>query len=137
MVPTDDEFAIRTIYQEAEGESMAGKVAVAYVILNRTRTRYSSDGTVIETVLRDRQFSGWNNLTKSRSRSVKTGLENKNMRDSLEAWYLAKAGAVADPTKGAVLYFNPAIVRTPYWATPSKARLTARIGAHNFYVPRA
>lgn len=53
--------------------------------------------------------------------------------DCASAWRTAQDGS--DTTHGAVLYFNPAIVGTPKWATV--AEHTATIGAHQFYKPKA
>lgn len=58
LVP-DDSWAILTIYGEAAGEPMEGKLAVAHVIRNRMRFKYQSDGTVVGTVLKPFQFSMW------------------------------------------------------------------------------
>ena len=52
-------LAALTIYLEAQGESFAGKMAVAAVIRNRMNHKYHSDGTVSGTVLRAKQFEPW------------------------------------------------------------------------------
>lgn len=130
---SDDEWAIMTIAQEAAGESYDGKVAVAEVIRNRTAQRYASDGTVAGTVLRTMQFSGWNAGDPGRIRNAKIDDTDPVIVDCARAWRAAKAGS--NTVRGAVLYYNPSIIRTPKWARPEHATQVAEIGGHVFFVP--
>jgi cell wall hydrolase len=125
----DDAIAIVTVFQEAEGEPLEGKVAVAEVIRNRMKRRYSSDGTVTGTCLRPSQFSGWNTNSKNRIRALLIDSENPVVQDCVIAWEQSKTSNL---TAGAVLYLNPSIVNPlPSWANPSK--LLASIGNHRFF----
>lgn len=125
---SDEALAALTVYLEARGESFAGKLAVAAVIRNRMERRYQSDGTIAGTVLRPRQFQPWNS---KRPHQVQFDFKNKSMRDSLLAWKLVQDGRkVVD---GALLFYNPNLVRAPYWATVSQK--VATIGSHHFYIP--
>ena len=83
---------------------------------------------------RERSFSSpvqpWNS---KRPHQVRFDRKNKNMRDSLLAWKLVQDGRkVVD---GALLFYNPNLVRTPYWATVSQR--VATIGSHHFYIPNS
>ncbi len=125
---SDEALAALTVYLEAGGESFAGKLAVAAVIRNRMRLRYHSDGTVKGTVLRPWQFQPWNTRSPNR---VALDLSRKSMRDSLLAWQLVQDGR--NIVDGAVLFYNPTLVRSPHWATVT--RKVATIGGHEFYAP--
>ena len=131
---SDDALAVITIFQEAAGESLEGKIAVAEVIRNRMATRYQSDGTVAGTVLRPFAFSGWNstrdpNIAALRIRSVQ--VDSAATNDCAIAWHQSLG---SHTVKGAVLYVNPAGVAVrPNWADPAK--LLAVVGQHEFYGP--
>lgn len=133
---TDDALAIITIMQEAAGEPYIGKVAVAEVIRNRMKAKYSSDGTVAGTVLRPYQFSGWNTEDRGRIRNIRADDTDPIVQECQRAWQEAWHGS--DTVKGAVLYYNPdpRLVReTPDWAKPHSATLVAQVGHHVFFVP--
>jgi len=55
-----DDLAAMTLWLEARGDEPAGQLAIGRVIRNRMGSRQQSDGTVIGTVLKKHQFSGWN-----------------------------------------------------------------------------
>ncbi|MCA9498487.1 MAG: cell wall hydrolase [Nitrospirales bacterium] len=123
---SDDTLAALTIYLEARGESFAGKLAVAAVIRNRMTHKYHSDGTVKGTVLRAKQFEPW---IRRNPEEVEFDLTNRIMLDSLLAWRLVQDGRkVVD---GAVLFYNPQLVKTPRWAQFN--RKVAKIGGHEFF----
>ncbi|MFB3061969.1 MAG: cell wall hydrolase [Candidatus Binatia bacterium] len=126
---TEEGLAALTVYMEAKGESFAGKLAVAAVIRNRMKMKYQSDGTVKGTVLKRSQFQPWNTR---QPHQVPFDLNKQRLRDSLLAWRLVQDGR--DVVGGAVLFYNPRIVRTPYWARVSHK--VATIGQHEFFVPR-
>lgn len=128
LVP-DDAWAVMTIWQEARSEPYMGMLAVAEVIRNRMRAKFFSDGTVAGTVLRDRQFSGWNNRDPNRIPSAGLHHDNPTAERCARAWRDSEGTNVAC---GAVSYFNPAIV-VPDWK--KDFRLVATIGRHEFYVP--
>lgn len=123
-----------TVLGEAEGESFAGKCAVASVIMNRMRdSRWPN--TPEEVCLQRLQFSCWNDgspriakMTSPEQHGVKESTWADCMRASLEAaWNLQP-----DSTGGANHYLAPSsLSRLPSWATADKQ--TARIGNHLFY----
>lgn len=127
---SDDAIATVTIFQEAEGESMEGKVAVAEVIHNRTLFKFMCNGTVMDACLRAYQFSGWNTQSKNRVRSLMVNDANPLVLQCLDAWHQAQGGS--NTVKGAVLYYNPKLVPDkPVWANPDHYVCT--IGAHDFF----
>jgi len=126
LIP-DHIIGIVCVFQEAEGESYEGKVAVAEVILRRTRQKYQSDGTVAGTVLKRLQFSGMNSDAANRIRSFKADSNDSAVADCIKAWAEAEAGS--NTTNGAVCYYNPSLC-FPKWAEGSK--VLARIGNHVF-----
>lgn len=134
---TEEALAVATIMQEAEGEPYSGKLGVAEVIRNRMTKRYSSDGTVHGTVLRYKQFSGWNENTQLMRRSLQIDDENNVVRDCIKAWREAMSGS--NTVHGAVLYYNPdprLVPETPDWAMPDSAIEVAVIGQHHFFIPK-
>lgn len=121
-------LAALTIYMEARGESFQSKLAVAAVIRNRMQAKYHSDGTVAGTVLKPWQFQPWNYLDPNRMRF---DASDPRMRDSLRAWILVQDGRrVVD---GALLFYNPRLVKTPLWALVSQK--VSQVGRHLFFVP--
>lgn len=128
-------WAALTIWMEARGQSLEGKRAVAEVIRNRTRMKYSSDGTVTSTCLRDRQFSCWNSNDPNRLRAARVEGDDPEMRACLEAWKLSADSDRLLPLD-TVHYLNPVTVmklagKLPSWASDSKK--VAVVGDHHFY----
>lgn len=124
-----DALAIVTIWQEARGESYAGKCAVGEVIRNRMKRGYSSDGTVAGTVLKPWQFSGWESGDVNRIKSLKIDDLDPLVRECIKAWNESKLSTYAN---GAVLYCNLNAVQVrPGWARDDKR--VAEIGAHTFF----
>ncbi len=124
-------FLTLTVVQEAGWEPDEGKLAVAYVVMNRAGASRSS---VIDTVLRKMQFSCWNADSPTRM-NIDTVLDNV-------LWSCYKAAAAAyfrfsdDPSNGADHYLNEEMTRKqrggilPGWFDEKK--VTARIGRHTF-----
>ena len=121
-----------TVAMEAEGESYKGKLAVAYVIVNRA---YRYNQTIDQVVLKPYAFSAWN--TRGRKHKL------QEIPDS--AWfYSEKAAASAyykielDPTLGATHYLNIKLTKSmrggtlPAWV--KKLHKLVDIGQHSFYV---
>jgi len=129
-------WGVMTLMQEVQGESFNSKVAVAEVILRRTRMKYSSDGTVAGTVLWPLQFSGWNAQDatpkyRERIECAKIDDQEPVVQECIKAWKMADQGS--NLTNGAYLYFNPKIC-SPSWA--SKCIEVARIDDHVFMVEK-
>jgi len=126
-VADDDAWGVMTVWIEARGEPYEGKVAVAEVILRRSRKGFMSDGTIPGTVLRPWQFSGWNTDDSNRIRAAKIDDGDPVVAECLKAWEEAKAGS--NFSGGALHYFNPSVIE-PMWA--KAARVVAEIGRHRF-----
>ena len=101
------------IQSEAGLEPFEGKVAVAYVAINRVEM----SGQAIETILRQpRQFAIFPRVVVSE-----------------DSWLAAKtvlARRQPDPTRGADHFYNPIVKPWPAWY--DERHITARIGRHNF-----
>ena len=128
---SDEAWAVMTLWQEARGEPREGQVAVAEVIRNRMQRKYQSDGTVVGTVLRPYQFSGWNTGDANRRISAVLEEDDPIVVQLLGCWREAIGGA-SNYAKGAVLYLNPTILGSePPWLVESHR--VAIIGRHHFY----
>lgn len=106
----------RAIHGEARGEPYVGKVAVAAVIINRTRdSRFPKTiaGVIYQPGAFDAVRDGQINLEPDDS-------SYKAARDALNGW---------DPTYGCVYYWNPATA-TSKWVWSRK--IIVRIGKHVF-----
>ncbi|HHV60861.1 MAG TPA: spore cortex-lytic enzyme [Clostridiaceae bacterium] len=104
------------IYGEARGEPYAGQVAVAAVVLNRTRdSRFPNTiaGVIYQPGAFDAVSDGQINLPPD-------GTAFKAARDALNGW---------DPSGGAIYYWNPATA-TSKWIWSRK--VVAKIGKHWF-----
>lgn len=130
LIP-DSVLGIVCLFQEAEGECYEGKVAVAEVILRRTRRKYMSDGTITGTVLRRLQFSGMNHDAPNRVRSFKIDTDDDTVKECLKAWAQAEAGS--NLSGGAMHYYNPSLC-DPSWA--KGAEVVVEVGNHRFVIPR-
>lgn len=114
---SDEELLARLIHLEARGEPLEGQVAVGAVVLNRVRSPGFPD-TVYEVVLQPGQFGF----------SAEALLAARPGPTAYEAARQALAGA--DPSGGALFFYNPETTRTPwFWASRPVLR---RIGRHVF-----
>lgn len=116
------------VYFEARGESEEGKLAVAHVIVNRTKDeKFPSTvcGVIYQKVNQHQgcQFS-W---TCSKKRP-KIDTASPEWKDSIDAATAVLTRSTPDNTKGA-LFFHSIHVQ-PKW---KNSRYVARIGNHKFY----
>lgn len=137
ILPLLDDLTLMagTILMEAGGESFDGKVAVAWVIMNRD-ARAKHPG-IDEIVWAPYQFSAWNTDAQARSHLQATMLSNPALWDEcMKAAAAAIWRFIPDPTHGATMYLNPTLTKQirggtlPDWYDASK--VTAVIGAHEF-----
>jgi spore germination cell wall hydrolase CwlJ-like protein len=127
------DYLIRTIAFEASDETEVGKVAVAYVVLNRKKSGRWGDN-IQAVVTHPGQFEPW----MTRRRDIETLSSNDPRYQS--AAIIADAvlsGRTPDPTAGATHFLNPTIVRERRGGSlPSWALGEGRpIGRHIFYSP--
>lgn len=117
--------------QETGWEPDEGKLAVAYVIMNRANASKSS---IMDTVLRNMQFSCWN--AESQTRMNLDVIPDHILRACYKAAVAAYFSLADDPSKGASHYLNEEATRKlregslPGWFDESK--ITVRIGRHTF-----
>jgi len=127
-IPFETEILARTIYGEARGESMEGKVAVASVILNRIASKkFRYDETITGACLRYRQFSCWNRADANFAVVAGDRLDTKTYLDCVQTALRALEGQ--DPTNGATHYHTKS--SRPAWSR-GKAPC-AVIGCHKFF----
>jgi len=124
------------IYHEAKGEPFTGKVAVAFVTLNRTMSSIFPD-TVCSVVKqkneRGCQFSWYCQSNKKRHAyrplltKERESLYNESRKVAEYVFYNHRH--IPDPTKGATFYHADYV--NPNWRMSIKK--TAKIGRHIFY----
>jgi len=122
--PMDREKACLTeaVFKEAGAEPVVGRMAVAHVILNRTRS-----GTFPKTVCGVINQKG--QFTYKHGGGIRRGAE-RQWAEARAVATLALSGVLSDVVKSA-LYFQSTRVRPSY-----SLRQVARIGGHAFYVGR-
>ena len=119
----------RTIYGEARGESLSGRVAIANVILNRIKRKSWFGKTVKEVCLKPWQFSCWNSNDPNRNKIKEVTAFDKTFKECLTVAELAVLGLLSDNTRGACHYHNNTV--SPDWARNEPT--CAIIGSHLFY----
>lgn len=125
----------RTLYGEARGETMAGKEAVACVVMNRVkRSRQRPQGYwwgngVEEVCRKPWQFSCWNAEDPNRAKIEAVTEANRVFAACLKVARRAVANEIEDTTQGSTHYHAKGIV--PPWAR--KRTPAADIGDHLFY----
>jgi len=128
------DYLIRTIVFEGSGETEVGKVAIAYVVLNRRKSGRWGD-SIEDVVTSPWQFEPWMTRRKAIKELATT---DPRYKDAAQVADEVLMGAVSDPTEGATHFLNPVIVRQRRGGTlPSWARGKGQpIGRHVFYAPR-
>ena len=129
----ETEILAKTIYGEARGESVAGKEAVANVILNRVKMNLVHPmwwgKTIEEVCLKHKQFSCWN-PDDPNYKFLQSDLSQNPVYQICERIARrALAGCLKDNTNGATHYH--AFHCHPLWARHIVP--CAEIGHHLFY----
>lgn len=131
--PEDVMCMSMNIYFEARGESLAGKIAVANVIMNRLETREYPD-RICSVIRQDQQFSWYRRG--GAARVVLYDRQGTVIEQNLEAWaesqmvaVMVMTGKVQDLSQGATHFYNPAKSK-PAWR--HRYEVVARIGNHVF-----
>jgi spore germination cell wall hydrolase CwlJ-like protein len=142
----------RNIYHEARGESSIGKLAVAYVTVNRVRSNRFPD--TVCGVVHQAVYSTWWWEAKGKKVPVRnmcqfswycdgksdtinlTTASGRPIKQNIRAWEESKEialavllGEVEDPTHGAKWYYNPKLA-DPEWQHAFVK--TAMVGNHKF-----
>lgn len=110
------------IHNEARGESVAGKKAIAHVIMNRVKHK-EFPNTVNDVIAQRGQFQ-WYHNKKLRS---KTGYDKETEKIAQEVYSAHKAKRHADSTGGAIFFSSNGKRPAPRAVKPH------RIGKHMFY----
>lgn len=112
---------------EAGNQSLQGKIAVAHVIMNRTKDEAFPE-TVCAVVKQKGQFDF---LSKVRRLREDRDAVREQMEDSIKAAVMVVSGQAPDPTNGALYFANPKLSTDRAWLKRLK-RIT-RIDDHVFY----
>lgn len=114
-----EESAIKAILGEAEGESYAGKVALAYALKNRGKLTgvYGHKAIILRS---GAYFRGDRRLNE------------KVVKEAQKALQWANSHPFDDPTCGATHWENVKAFGVPYWAKDMLE--TYRLGNHVFYL---
>lgn len=121
------------IYHEARGESLAGQLAVAQVVMNRVESPRFPD-SVCDVVHQGKYWDGHPVRNQCHFSWWCDGRSDSPTNE--EAWsqsiHLAwrVQHGETDITEGATHYFNPDKAN-PYWAKPTD--FIVKIGKHSFY----
>ena len=126
----------RTIWGEARGEPLLGKIAVAYVIYNRVTMDLHGDNKpdwwgegVIGVCQKPAQFSCWNEGDPNRAKLLDVTADDDAAKECLYVALGVWLRFLADPTNGATHYHATSV--SPAWA---RGRLDGQqIGQHVFY----
>ena len=136
---TDLEILARTVFGEAEGESFAGKLAVAWSVQNRVDAKSWYGATIAGVCHKPMQYSCWNEGAR-RPRVLSVTLDEPAFRDSVAAAAAVICALAPDPTEGATHYLTRAAYerhqavgpRSPAtWSYGLKP--CAEIGGHLFF----
>ncbi|MFY0543318.1 spore cortex-lytic enzyme [Brevibacillus sp. H7] len=112
----DIRLMANAVYGEARGEPYVGQVAVAAVILNRTR-HPAFPKTPAGVIFEPRAFTA---VADGQIWLTPNAKAKKAVQDALKGW---------DPTGGAIYYFNPATATSAWiWSRPQ----IKKIGKHIF-----
>jgi N-acetylmuramoyl-L-alanine amidase len=139
----------RTLYGEARGETIEGKVAVANVILNRTRiaarlkkergahnfSHLFGNGTVAGACQRKWQFSCWNDNDPNRDKILNVKATDVHFAECIVVAKAAIAGCLVDNTKGSTHYHVSSMGFPPSWRAKGEDdhEPAVIIGKHSFY----
>lgn len=126
----------QTVWGEARGESVEGRIAVAHVIRNRALLLLRQRPTTLEPYVlvckMPWQFSCWNVNDPNRALLEALSLHNMAFAACLHVAVDVLSGQAPSPVGHARHYFNPvAVARVPAWAL-GKTPLCS-IGHHDFY----
>lgn len=129
MTPADLDTMARTLYGEARGESMLGKIAVAWVIKNRA-DHPGWWGTGITGVCKaPYQFSCWLEGDPNRMKLLNVRVTDDAFRECLMVTAAVLSDNFPDPTGSATHYHTDGI--SPKWAAGKTPNV--KIGAHLFF----
>lgn len=126
----------RTVYGEARGEGLDGKIAVAWVIRNRVEADLGKDNKpdwwgegIIGVCRAPKQFSCWNRDDPNYDKIMAVGLDDPAFQACLYAVLGVVLRYAPDPTCGSTHYHHVNI--SPSWANGKTP--IASIGKHAYF----
>jgi spore germination cell wall hydrolase CwlJ-like protein len=135
MLDEDKDILARTIFGEARGEygrqdgGLPSLIAVANVIVNRSKNKKRFGRTVRDVCLKPYQFSCWLESDPNRAVIESISDENALFKTCLNVADRTMRGSWPDLTKGSDHYHADYV--TPYWAKGQRCQI--KIGRHLFY----
>lgn len=134
---TDCEALTLTIWGEARGEPIEGKVGVAMVMRNRLLAYYRGANSYVDVCTAHAQFSAWTDEAAQMQAEADLLTGDPTLAHHPDpvlrlCWEIAGAtiaGTLADNTHGSNHYFNPGVVM-PSWAPG--VFVLAELGHHRF-----
>ena len=128
----DVDALARTVYGEARGEPYPGKVAIAWVAVNRWGSEAAFAAPTIEATCRNPLgFPCWSENDPDRDRLRSVTLNSVSFRECMGAALAVLNGIDPDPTFGATHYYDPGCGARPDWAEGKPIALV--IGGHAFF----
>lgn len=128
---TDDEIdtAARTLFGEARGESIDGKIAVVWTIRNRAEQGGWWGDSIGTVCLKPWQFSCWLPSDPNRAKLLALPRSDRRYKGCRRIVEEVLAGEHADPTHSSTHYCHVSI--TPAWAEGLEPVVV--IGRHKFF----
>ena len=129
-VPGNDlDVLARTIFGEARGELLGGKIAVAHVVLNRVAAKRWFGRTIKEVCLKPYQFSCWNENDPNRNLLLRVEYRDPTFRSCWEVAAAVIDGRYPDVTLGSCHYHTTSV--RPDWAEDKLPVI--QVGGHLFF----
>lgn len=130
---TDLDALALTIWGEARGEPIEGKIGVAMVMRNRLLQKYRGASSYVDVVTAKAQFSCWTEESSAMGSALESLLAGHPTTILALCVEIARAtinGYLSDNTHGANHYYANTI-QEPVWAKGSPT--LASLGHHRFY----
>lgn len=127
------ELLARTVFGEARSEPPEGRLAVAYVAINRARDpgrRWPPNLAAV--LLQPHQFSCWWLPGPNRDCVIATPIDDAVLDACREIAEAAASDQAPDPSNGADAYLRADLAERAPPAWFDRAKVTARIGHHLF-----
>jgi len=134
-IASDVDVLARTIYGEARSEVDAGRIGVAYTVVNRVSIAQAKGGywwgnTIREVCLKPSQYSCWNRNDPNRAVILAVRPGNQIFDRCLVIARQAIDRAIANPVRRSAHYYSIRIP-APIWARGK--RHYVQLGVHKFY----
>jgi cell wall hydrolase len=130
---TDQDALTLTIWGEARGEPIEGKLGVAAVIRNRVKAHYRGAHTYVDVCTAHAQFSAWTDEATTMHQeevALAGSAPDPTLRLCREIAIATIANILPDITKGANHYYALSI-NPPAWAATATPLIT--LGRQRFY----